>query len=112
VLRWVIVASPIFFVFLAGLVLDTAALLRLFWACLAGYFGTVPRTIASTVLLVGASPALRAAYHYLTAREPAAAPRAQRRAGAERTRKPERAPRISTDTQAAARRARVVARTE
>jgi hypothetical protein len=101
------------FVFLAALVLDTAALLRLFWACLAGYLGAVPRVIAFATLVVVASPALRAAYRYLTAPEPAAAGEARCRTATVRARKPERQRRIAEDAPAAgARRTRAVVKTE
>ncbi|HQT77933.1 MAG TPA: hypothetical protein PLD10_12835 [Rhodopila sp.] len=75
-LRWLLPATLALVVFLAGFILDTAGLIRLFWASVTGYFGMPARIGAVAAALVCAAPLLRVAYRHVAT--PAPAPRASR----------------------------------
>jgi hypothetical protein len=61
-------------VFAAGLTLDTAALMRLFWSSLTGHFGIVARVAALVVVLLCAAPAFLKVYRNLVWPAPVPAP--------------------------------------
>jgi hypothetical protein len=84
-------------VFVAGFTLDTAALMRLFWASVTGHFGIVARAAALGFALMCATPVFLKAYRYLArpARVPAPArKKRQRRATAHGETPAEKPPRL------------------
>jgi hypothetical protein len=87
-------------VFVAGFTLDTAALIRLFWASAAGHFGIVARVAALGAVLMCAAPAFLKACRYLARPAPVPAPvrkKRQRRAAAHGEKPLEKQPRLAAD---------------
>jgi hypothetical protein len=87
-------------VFLAGFTLDTAALMRLFWASATGHFGIVARVIALVAVLLCVAPAFLKACRYLArpASVPASARKKRQRRAAVQGEKPiEKPPRLAAD---------------
>jgi hypothetical protein len=87
-------------VFVAGFTLDTAALMRLFWASATGHFGIVARATALVLVLICATPGFLKAYRYLARPAPVPAPmrkKRQRRAATHGEKPPEKPPRLAAD---------------
>jgi hypothetical protein len=65
-LKWLLPAILGLLAFGAGIALDTAALLRLFWAGATGHFGLLGRAVALLVALTCAAPLIARAARRLT----------------------------------------------
>jgi hypothetical protein len=99
-LEWLLPGVLGVVVFVAAFTLDTAALMRLFWASATGHFGIVARAAALVVVLMGATPGFLKVYRYLARPAPAPAPmrkKRQRRAAAHGEKPTEKPPRLAAD---------------
>lgn len=81
-------------VFVAAFTLDTAALMRLFWASATGHFGIVARAATLVVALICATPAFLKMYRYVArlGSVPAPAPKKRQRRTATQGEKPAQKP--------------------
>jgi hypothetical protein len=101
VLEWLLPGTLGVFVFMAAFILDTAALMRLFWASATGHFGIVPRAVALVVMLICATPGFLKAYRHLARPAPVPAPmhkQRQRRAAARGEKPTEKSPPLPADS--------------
>jgi hypothetical protein len=99
-LKWLLPGVLGVVVFVAGFTLDTAALMRLFWASVTGHFGIVARATALLVVLMCATPGFVKAYRYLARPARVPAPmrkKRQRRAAAQGEKPTEKPPHLAAD---------------